>query len=222
MVVNGGAIPSHIVSHLTWRHESPPERISTGIDEVNSVIEGCPRGGITEITGPLSSGRTTLLHSILAEGARLGDWCAVVDATNAFDPTSAAAAGVELSRMVWIRCDGDVSRAMKAADLLIHAGGFGVIALDLCEVEPQVTRRIPLSWWRRFRCAIENTHCVLIVLGGAPNARACASLLVEMKREAALFKGAHGFQRLDRARFEVRAQRPPRLAVAKFEARALE
>jgi recombination protein RecA len=221
MVVHAGAIPSHIVPHLTWRQESQRERISTGIDEVNSVIEGCPRGGITEITGPLSSGRTTLLHSILAEAARLGDWCAIVDATNALDPTSAAAAGVDLSRMVWIRCDGDASRAMKAADLLIHAGGFGIIALDLCDVEPQVTRRIPLSWWFRFRRAIENTPCVLIVLGREPNAKACASLLVEMQREAALFKGANGFQRLDRARFQVTAQKPPRPTAA-FEARALE
>ncbi|HZT37333.1 MAG TPA: hypothetical protein VFA28_05510 [Bryobacteraceae bacterium] len=221
MVVHAGAIPSHIVTNLTWRQESQRERISTGIDEVNSVIEGCPRGGITEITGPLSSGRTTLLHSILAEAARLGDWCAIVDATNALDPTSAAAAGVDLSRMVWIRCDGDASRAMKAADLLIHAGGFGIIALDLCDVEPQVTRRIPLSWWFRFRRAIENTPCVLIVLGREPNAKACASLLVEMQREAALFKGANGFQRLDRARFQVTAQKPPRPTAA-FEARALE
>ncbi len=222
MAANTAAIPSHIVPHLTWRHESQPETISTGIDDVNAVIEGCPRGAITEIIGPVSSGRTSLLHSILAEATRLAEWCAIVDATNAFDPTSAAAAGVELPRIVWIRCNGDASRAMKAADLLIHAGGFGVIALDLCEVEPQVTRRIPLSWWYRFRRAIENTPSVLIVLEREPNAKACASLLVEMKREATTFMGASPFQYLEKARLQVAARKPLRLAPAEFEASALE
>lgn len=222
MAANTAALPPHIVSHLTWRHETESEAISTGIDDVNAVIEGCPRGAITEIIGPVSSGRTSLLHSILAEATRLGEWCAIVDATNAFDPTSAAAAGVELSSVVWIRCNGDASRAMKAADLLIHAGGFGVIALDLCEVEPQVTRRIPLSWWYRFRRAIENTPSVLIVLEREPNAKACASLLVEMKREAVMFRGASPFQYLEKARFRVAARKPLRPAPAEFEARALE
>lgn len=216
------AIPSKIAPLLTWRHEVEPDTISTGIEDINTLIEGCPRGCITEIIGPVSSGRTSLLHSILAEATRLGEYCAVIDATNAFDPTSAAAAGMDLSRAVWIRCNGDAGHAMKAADLLIHAGGFGVIALDLCEVAAQVTRRIPLSWWYRFRRAIENTPSVLIVLERDPSAKTCASLLLEMKRESAVFPGAFPFQYLEKARFQVTARKPPRPAPAVFESRALE
>jgi hypothetical protein len=215
-------IPSHIAPLLTRRHEVEPDTISTGIEDINSLIEGCPRGCITGIIGPVSSGRTSLLHSILAEATRLGEYCAVVDATNAFDPTSADAAGVDLSRIVWIRCNGDAEHAMKAADLLIHAGGFGVIALDLCEVANQVTQRIPLSWWYRFRRAIENTPSVLIVLERDPSAKACASLLLEIERESAVFPGAFPFQYLEKARFRVTARKPLRPAPAVFESRALE
>ena len=218
--MSSATIPSHILHLLNWKQETYPKTLSTGLDEVDSVIEGCPRGRITEITGPISSGRTTFLHSILAEASRLGEYCALVDSTNAFDPSTAAAAGVNLSRLVWIRCGSNAEHAMRAADLLIHSGGFGVIALDLCELTPQTLRRIPITSWYRFRRSIENTSCALVVLGREPQARACASLFLEMKRQRAAFTGSTPV--LEKAAFEVFSRKPVRPRGAQFEARAVE
>ena len=213
------AIPSHILSELQWRQEFTPELLSTGLGPVDSLIEGCPRGRITEIAGPVSSGRTTLLHSILAEASRLGEYVAVVDANNSFDPSTATAAGVELKRLVWVRCNGNVEHAMRSADLLVHAGGFGVIALDLCDAPPLALRRIPISTWYRFRRAVEPTPCALVVLNREPQAKACASLLLEMKRERTVFPGTTPVLR--EASFTVIPRKPVYPRGAAFAAPAL-
>jgi recombination protein RecA len=212
------AISSNLLSQFTWKHERTADLLSTGIEHIDQLIEGCPRGRITEITGPVSSGRTSLLHSILAEGSRLGEFCALVDAANAFDPHSAAAAGVDLKRLVWIRCGGNAEHAMRAADLIIHGGGFGVVALDLCEVEPRLLRRIPLSYWYRFRRAIENTPCALVLLSREPQAKACASVLAQMHRDRATFAGRYPFETFRSATFTVAARKPLRAHAVKFEA----
>jgi hypothetical protein len=210
------ALPSQLLSKLNWKVQHEPESLSTGIGDVDALIEGCPRGRITEIAGPVSSGRTTLLHSILAEASRLGEFCALVDTSNSFDPHSAAAAGVNLKRLVWIRCRGNADHAMRAADLLIHGGGFGVVAMDLCEVTPQMLRRIPLSYWYRFRRAIETTPCAFVLLSREPQAKACASVLIEMKRDRADFTGTSPL--LKNAEFMVIPRKPIHPRTARFKA----
>lgn len=220
-MTNLAALPSHLIPQLDWRQELTPECLPTGVDDLDGFIEGCPRGRITEIIGPVSSGRTTLLQSILGEATRTGEFCAVVDTTNSFDPASADAAGVDLRRIVWIRCNGNAEHAIKAADLLVHSGGFGVIALDLCEVSSAVTRRIPLSWWYRFRRAVENTPSAFLILETEPNAKACASLMLEMKRDGTEFTGMRPFQYLNTTTFRAMPRKPVRPSPAKFEARAL-
>jgi hypothetical protein len=157
----------------------------------------------------------------VAEGTRLGEFCAVVDTTNSFDPASAERAGVDLRRVVWIRCNGNAEHAIKAADLLVHSGGFGVIVLDLCEAPTRITRRIPLSWWYRFRRAIENTPTAFVVVSSEPNAKACASLFLEMKRSGAQFTGVRPFQYLESARYEAFARKPVRNVPGRFAARSL-
>jgi len=213
-------IPNHILSHLNWKQDNTPHFLSTGLHQVDSVIEGCPRGRITEITGPASSGRTTLLHSVLAEASRLGEFTAVVDAANSFDPTSAAASGINLQQLVWVRCNGNAEHAMRAADLLINAGGFGVIAIDLCDVPLQALRRIPVSSWYRFRRAVENTPCALVVLSREPQAKACAALLLEMKRRRTHFTGSTPV--LQTTEFEAASRKPPRAVPAAFSAVPVE
>lgn len=214
-------LPSHILNKLHWREENTQDYLNTGINSLDGVIEGCPRGRITNIAGPVSSGRTSLLYSILAEGTRLGEFCAVVDTANSFDPVSAEAAGVHLRRLVWIRCNGVIEHAIKAADLLVHSGGFGLIAFDLCDVPARITSRIPLSWWYRFRRAIENTPSAFVVLESEPTAKAYASLLIEMKRDEAAFAGTQPFEYLEHARFQATPRKPLRPSPARFEARAL-
>ena len=85
-----------------------PEMVSSGIPALDALTGGLPRGCLTEICGPASSGRTTLLLAALAAATQRGEFCAVVDASDALDPDSAVAAGVELDRLLWVRC-GDSS-----------------------------------------------------------------------------------------------------------------
>ena len=169
-----------------WRHAQPVETLQAGTRDF-------PRGRISEIIGPRSSGRTSLLHSLLAASTGRGEIAALVDSASAFDPCSAAAAGVELSRLIWVRGGGNSEHAMRAADLLIQAGGFGVVALDLAEAAPRQLQRIPPTAWFRFRRAIESTPTILAVLADRPLARSCTSLAVKLPPRRAVFTGRAPF-----------------------------
>ncbi len=162
-----------------------PEMVSSGIAAMDALSGGLPRGCLTEICGPASSGRTTLLLAALAAATRRGECCALVDASDAFDPQSAAAAGIDLDRLLWVRC-GDNSpqscleQLLRATDLLLESGGFGLIALDLGDVPPQAARRIPLTTWFRFRRAVEHTPTVLLAVERQSIAGSCSSLLIKL------------------------------------------
>lgn len=168
-------------SAFKLREKSTAETISTGVPEVGRITNGFPRGAITEILGPASSGRTSLLHSALAASTVRLEVCALVDAS---DAASAARAGADFDQLLWIRCGSNVGRAIKATDLLLQSGGFGLVALDLGDVPSQQSRRIQLSWWFRFKRAVENTRTALIVISRDPNARSCASLALALNRES--------------------------------------
>ena len=163
-----------------------PEMVSSGIAAMDALTGGLPRGCLTEICGPASSGRTTVLLAALAAATRRGEFCAVVDASDALDPQSAAAAGVELDRLLWVRC-GENSYRRSAwnnfcalADLLLESGGFGLIALDLGDLPQQAARRIPLTTWFRFRRAVEHTPTVLLAIERQSIAGSCSSLLIKL------------------------------------------
>lgn len=81
-----------------------PEMVSSGIPQLDSLTGGFPRGCLTEICGTASSGRTSVLLFALARATQRGEVCALVDASDAFDPASAAAAGMDMSRLLWVRC----------------------------------------------------------------------------------------------------------------------
>jgi len=83
-----------------------PEMVSIGIRDLDSLTGGLPRGCLTEICGPDSSGRTSVLLAALAAATRREEVCALVDASDALDPASAAAIGVEFGRLLWVRCGG--------------------------------------------------------------------------------------------------------------------
>jgi hypothetical protein len=175
--------------HLEWQSRPVAQTVRTGIPEIDNATGGLPRGALTEIFGPASSGRTSLLVSILAEATARQESCALVDAEDAFDPVSAAAAGVRLDRLLWIRCCHDAEHALKAADLLIQGGGFGVVAMDLGDTPPATARRISLTSWFRLRRAVEHTPTVLVTLAQHSNAKTCASLMLECTRESAVWTG---------------------------------
>lgn len=172
--------------HLDWQARPTPELLPTGIPEVD-----LPRGCLTEIYGPVSSGRTSLMLSALAAATAREEMCALVDASDAFHPPSAEAAGVRLSRVLWVRCGHNAEHALKAADLLIQGGGFGMVVMDLGDTPPATARRISLTSWFRLRRAVEHTPTVLLVVGRQPNAKTCASLMLECRRERTAWSGAH-------------------------------
>src|SRR5579863_4728633 len=99
-----------------------PEMGSSGIAALDALTGGLPRGCLTEICGPASSGRTTLLLAALAAATRRGEFCAVVDASDALDPYSAAEAGVELDRLLWVRCGENSPRRHPSAPLGAGSG----------------------------------------------------------------------------------------------------
>src|SRR5258708_30958673 len=78
--------------------------VSSGIPQLDLLTGGLARGCLTEICGTASSGRTSVLLLALARATQRGEVCALVDASDAFDPASAAAAGMEMSRLLWVRC----------------------------------------------------------------------------------------------------------------------
>ncbi|MBI2680726.1 MAG: hypothetical protein HYX25_06935 [Candidatus Solibacter usitatus] len=179
-----------------WRERPAPELLPTGIAELDAVTGGLPRGALTGIYGPASSGRTSLLLSLLAVATRRQEYCALVDATDSFDPSSAHAAGVDLARLLWIRCAGNAEHALKATDLLVASGGFGLVAMDLGDVAPQTARRISLASWFRLRRVVEHTPTVLIALEREPNTKTCASLALDLRGSRIHWSGAPGCSHL--------------------------
>jgi hypothetical protein len=178
----------------------------TGVPAIDALAGGLPRGALSEIYGPASSGRTSVIISALAEATARQEVCALVDASDSFDPASAAAAGVDLARVLWIRCGAvqphmsqhsanlpggslnvkaqqfrPLEHVLKATDLLLQSGGFGMVLVDLGNVPAQMARRIPLTSWFRFRRAVEKTPTVLVVIEQEPYAKTCASLVLRME-----------------------------------------
>jgi hypothetical protein len=188
-----------------------PEMVSSGIAAIDSLTGGLPRGCLTEIFGPASSGRTTMLLAALAAATRRGEFCAIVDASDALDPQSIAASEIDCERLLWVRC-GENSQKTKATtsqsafkfaktsslrddehrleqvlritDMLLESGGFGLIALDLCDLPMQTARRVPLTTWFRFRRAVEHTPTVLLAIERQSTAGSCSSLLIKLRADA--------------------------------------
>ena len=169
--------------------EKPPAQfLPSGVLEIDALTGGgLPRGAISEIVGATSSGRITLLLSVLAWATANNEICVLVDTGDSFDPASASNAQVDFNRLLWVRCGNSLERAFKATDLLLQSGGFGLVALNLADVAAKYTRRILSSWWFRFRRAIENTPTALVVVTPVACVRSCASVVLELKNEGAIW-----------------------------------
>lgn len=262
----------------------PPELVSCGVTEVDAALGGgLPRGGISELTGTASSGRTTLAMATLASITQQGGTGAYVDVSDSFDPVSASALGVSLRRLLWVRageadaavvsspfsaaapalpvvqekplgggwnhprtevlgmdravgelfrepresphnspggtsdftprCSESIRRkpiepvilmprqdlsrissarkqyrhspqkpwsrldqALRATDLLLNAGGFRAIVLDMGDIHPEDARRVPLTTWYRFRLQIEKAQMLFLLLTRAACANSCAAI----------------------------------------------
>jgi hypothetical protein len=206
-----------------------PEMISSGVAEVDAITGGIPRGCLTEIWGGASSGKTSLMLAAISAATIRGETCVLIDASDSFDPASAEAAGVNLGRMLWVRCgekkwsaafgretpshmrcashagnsrwlsaiahqknlktkskkssERRLEQVLKATDLILQSGGFGMIVLDLAGIEERFVRRIPLASWFRLQRAVEHTKSALIVVSETPCAQTCATLGLRMGKK---------------------------------------
>jgi hypothetical protein len=151
-----------------------PEFLITGLGDI-----ALPRGTLTEVSGPASSGRTGLFHAALARSTRRPEFCALIDASDSFDPLSAEQAGVLLPRLLWLRSGGDAEKALKATDLVVQAGGFGLVVLDLASIPVRQARRISLASWFRLRHAVEITQAALLVVSAEHCTASCSTLHIE-------------------------------------------
>ncbi len=247
-------LPSSVVPASRLSIRPAPEMVSSGIHALDALTGGLSRGCLTEICGPASSGRTSLLLAALAAATRRGEFCAIIDASDTLDPHSAAAAGVDLEHLLWVRCSDDppkkenspqrhrvtekqqkkeeengssilaapfaagtgmarvgtfsrtssraninrfektnewkenlprqfehrLEQVLRATDLLLESGGFGLIVLDLADLPTQAARRIPLTTWFRFRRAVENKPTILLAIEQHAIAGSCSSLLLQL------------------------------------------
>lgn len=183
------SLAARVASPFQYRERPAVETVSTGVPPIDRLTGGLPRGSLTEIYGPPCSGRTSLLISALAARTAASEVCALVDARDAFDPHSAEAAGVSLQQLLWVRCR-DIDQALRATDLLIQGGGFGMIALDLGDTPPRTVRYVPLQVWFRFRRSVENTPTIFLVLEQESNAKTCASLVLSLQAQEARWSHA--------------------------------
>jgi recombination protein RecA len=294
-----------IPSALTPRPRIPYPVAPTGIREIDTLLRGgLPVGAISEIVGPECSGRTSLALTFVAGMTQAGKVCAWVDVSNTLHPESAAAVGVELSRLLWIRCGvisapdtltlppsslrgypqakraslakpglpqaggghprmeakgmsaavsdllGSASRsaqalhiprpqrsptpqelirqpaqfasagrkpkgkswsrleqALRVTDLLLQAGGFSCIVLDMGSLNADYALRVPLATWFRFRAAAERLQSHVLLLTQHACAKSSAGLLLrldpgsELTHDSTIFTGLEHRAALARQRF---------------------
>ena len=107
------------------------EAISTGSLGLDYAlgVGGLPRGRITEIYGPESSGKTTLAIHVIAEAQKQGGICAIVDAEHAFDRFYAEKLGVDVNNL-WIAQPDNGEQALEIAEQLINSGAIDVLVVD--------------------------------------------------------------------------------------------
>ena len=133
---------------------------ATGLDTVDRLLGGgFPRGHLSEISGPISAGRTSLALVLLERTTRSGELAAVIDPSDSFDPSSAARAGVALERVLWARPPSE-RRALQCTERLLQTEGFPLVVLDLVGRDRVIGSA---TWLRLARLAAGNQSTLLIL-----------------------------------------------------------
>jgi hypothetical protein len=301
------ALASRIPSALTPAPRVIRPTAPTGIPALDDALSGgLPIGAISELTGPECSGRTSLALSFVACLTRVGRVCAWIDVSDTLHPESAAAIGVDLNRLLWIRCGPEpqqltlpgfgqnppaesakkpsvtapiaasakphdteqtfipccsepmpkvrqhprevvhlspavrhasdkypdrqpvtcnlspatakqplalrkpwtrLDQALRATDLLLQAGGFSAIVLDMGSVAPEFALRVPLATWFRYRAAAERTHASVLLLTQHACTKSSACLVLHCQPSSVdpdattVFTGAEHHVEIARERF---------------------
>ncbi len=294
---------------------------------------GFPAGALSEIFGPECSGRTSLALTFVANLTQAGRVCAWIDVSDSLHPESAAALGVDLAQLLWIRCGAQrpqaaaalpstpvqgekaaraklglpqaggghprmeakglstavssllacaaitarcaeplhkprpeqkkhapaelphqampfpaaekktpsrshswsrLEQALKVTDLLLQAGGFCCIVLDMGSLKPEYALRVPLATWFRFRAAAERlqAHVLLLTQHACSKSSAGVVLRLEpgrvLERDSTLFNGLAHHAELVRERFSssenhgfAHRKQPQRVTAAEWQDQAV-
>lgn len=167
------SLPGNVRFGLTT--SEPVSRLPSGQTLIDALLGGgVPRGRISEVLGPLTSGKTSLLLVLLAAATRRGEVVACVDLADALHPASVAAAGADLQRVLWVR-PSSFTDGLRCTELLLQAGGFAVVAFDLGATRPRPFRS---RVWPRLLHAAEQSHTALVVL--APQRVAGSSAVLSL------------------------------------------
>jgi recombination protein RecA len=168
---------------------------------------GLPRGQVSEVVGPVSSGRTSVAWAALSAATRRGELVALVDTFDRFDPETAAAAGIDLARLLWVRgqaitktagavdpawlpgvravtgpgtiVERTIDRALKALNLVVQSGVCTLVVIDVIDVPASGLARIPASTWLRFHRIVEGTELAMLVLAAAPITRSPGGIVIQ-------------------------------------------
>lgn len=181
---------------------------ATGIASIDTALGGgLRRGHLSEIVGARSSGRTTVLCRAMAEATGRGEAVALVDTCDRFDPHSAAAAGLDLSKLLWVRPSrgstaagrpDDANRGLKAMNLILQAGNFGLVAFDLSDIPSPGIRQFPNTTWMRMSRVIEGSQTVALLIGAERIARSPGGVTVALDAPRAKWAGTGPRARLFR------------------------
>src|SRR3569623_3172428 len=184
------ALSAKLIPASRLEHEPRRARLSTGVASLDTRLGGgWPAASLAELCGRRSAGRTSILHATLAAAIAREQTVALIDTAGAFDPRSAPAAGVTLNRLLWIRLAGAPRRdrredphagarlGLQAADILIGAGGFGLVVLDLGEQTP----RAPTAARLRLRHTAERQGTTALVVAPTRAAGATATTAVVLR-----------------------------------------
>ena len=159
----------------------------TGATALDAVLHGgLPRGELSDVAGAPSSGRTTLLLQVMAAATHRGEIAALVDTFDRLDLGSIVAAGIDLDRLLWIRGEASsppdraMERALKALNLVLQSGGFGVAAIDLADAPSSALSRLPFTTWMRVQRTIEGSETACLIVGPHPIARSAGGVTLSL------------------------------------------
>ena len=172
---------------------------------------GLPRGHVSEVVGPASSGRTGLVWAALAAATRRGETVALIDTFDRFDPPTAAACGMVLPHLLWVRgqavsktavaidpawlpgvravngpgtfVERVIDRAIKSLNLVVQSGVCTLVAIDLIDVPAQALRRLPAATWFRIERAIEGSDTAVVILAAQSVARSSGGRSIALGTE---------------------------------------
>ncbi len=178
----------------SWADQPAGSGAPTGLPDLDAVLGGGWRvGEISEVVGARSTGRTTVLVATLAAATARGEIAALVDAWDRFDPVSAASAGVDLDRLLWVRgpsltvelarpmvLQQAVQRAIRAFDLIVRAGGFGVVALDVAGAPARALQALPFTTWMRLAHANEGRQTAGLLVAESPLGRSARGASIHL------------------------------------------